>query len=182
MKKILAGIFILFLLGLGVYYQLGGFQELVFSIEPRNNITLLGKTYRGTPQDKKMGETFRDIESLIQKYPGTNLHTLYYSEPAGKLDTLKVFVGIEFQGKLDTVKNLEVKNITCTHAIVVQIKAHRLVMASPDQVKREIEKFATEKGVMTQGIYVDKIKGEGAVEVIAPLKTGNASWGNAKIY
>jgi hypothetical protein len=171
MRKILLGILILFIIGLGVYYQLGGFQELMFSIEPRQNITLLGKTYRGTPQDKKMGETFRDMESLIQKNPGTNLHTLYYSEPAGKLDTLKVFVGIEYQEKLDEGKDLEVKTIPCTQAIVVHIEAHRMVMPGPDRVKREIERFAMENGVVTQGIYVDKIIGEGVVEVIAPLKT-----------
>lgn len=172
-KKILLGLVLLFLICLGIYYQLGGFNEVEYTIEASDGIRLVGRTYRGTPQDEQMGNTFREIEGLIQKNPGSNLHTLYYTEPAGKLDTLLVFVGVEYKEKLDRENNkLEMKTIPCTQVIVAAIKAHRLVMASPDRVKREIEKFAEEKGVVTQGIYVDRIKGEGMVEVIAPLEMG----------
>lgn len=174
-KKIFLGLVLLFLVGLGIYFQLGGFNEVKYSIEPRNGIKLLGRTYRGTPQDEQMVNTFREIEALIQKNPGSNLHTIYYSEPAGKLDTLLVFVGVEYQDNLDKEKNkLELMTIPCTRVILADIKAHRLVMAGPDQVKRGIEKYAEEIGVLTQGIYVDRIKGEGVVEVIAPLKTGKS--------
>lgn len=164
----------LFMVGLGIYYQLGGFNEVEYTIEPRDGIKLMGRTYRGTPQDEQLGNTFKEIEALIQKNPGSNLHTLYYSEPAGKLDTLLVFVGVEYQDHMDRLKyNLELKTIPCTQVIVANIKAHRLVMTGPDQVKRGIEKFARKNEVVTQGIFVDRIKGEGEVEVIAPIQPGN---------
>ncbi len=119
-----------------------------------------------------MGETFRKIESLIKNYPEANLNTIYYSEPAGKLDTLQVFVGFEYKDQWDTLKNLEIKIIPCSRVIVAKIQAHRLVMAGPKRVKEELERFAKENNVATLGVYVDRIMDNDYVEVIAPLKQG----------
>src|SRR5690554_1137756 len=95
-KGIIAGIIgIILLTGVGVYYLLGGFKDIEFHVEERENIELVGLTYRGTPQDDEIGETFLQVHQLIAKYPETRLHTLYEIEPAGKRDTLEVFVGIE---------------------------------------------------------------------------------------
>ncbi|MEX2592150.1 MAG: hypothetical protein WD426_05205 [Anditalea sp.] len=168
--KVALFIGVLILLGVGIYYQLGGFNKVGFSIEYRDDVKLLGLTYRGTPQDEEMAETFREIGNLVQAHSGTNLHTVYSVEPAGKLDTLQVFVGIEYRAHLNSLDALEVMNIPCSRVIVADIQAHKLVMPSPNTVKKELEAFAKEKGVATQGIYVDKIMDKGRVEVIAPLE------------
>lgn len=168
-KYILPVLVLVFVSGWGVYYQLGGFNQVKYSIEDRENIKLLGRTYRGTPQDEKMVETFREIEALIQNYPGADLHTVYYSEPAGKLDTLQVFVGIAYQEEIHQSENLERMTIPCTRVIVADIQAHRLVMAGPKRVKQGLEQFAAENNVDLQGVFVDRIKDKDEVEVIAPL-------------
>ena len=59
----------LLLLGLGFYVALGGFNKIGLSIANREGIHLVGLTYRGTPQDNALVETFRKTESIIQKYP-----------------------------------------------------------------------------------------------------------------
>lgn len=168
--KIVALVGAIFLLGLGIYFQLGGFNKVGFSIEDREDLKLIGLTYRGTPQDESMGNTFRRIELLITKYAHTNLHTIYYSEPAGKLDTLQVFVGFEQGDYPDIPEDLEVVVIECNQVILADIQAHKLVMPAPSTVKNGIEAFAKEHGEVTQGIYVDKIIDKGQVVVIAPLK------------
>src|SRR5690606_7994324 len=94
-KKLATIVGVLLLLALVVYVILGGFNRINIAIENRKNIHLLGLTYRGTPQDDGMVETFRRIESLVREFPEANIHTIYFTEPAGKLDTLQVFVGIE---------------------------------------------------------------------------------------
>ena len=170
-KKVVAVIVVLFLVSLPViYWQLGGFNPVSISVEERADMKLLGLTYRGTPQDPGMLGTFQKIEEIINKYPQSRLHTLYNVEPAGKLDTLEVFVGVEFQEEIYGQEELDLREIECSQVIVAEIEAHRLVMPSPEKVKSQIESFAASRSMSTQGIYVDKIIDDRRVEVIVPLR------------
>ena len=170
-RGIIAGIIgIILLMGVGVYYLLGGFKDIEFHIEERENIELVGLTYRGTPLGGEIEETFLQIHQLIAKYPEARLHTLYEIEPAGKRDTLEVFLGVENLGVITPRDGLEEKSILCSKVIVANIEAHRLVMPVPDVVKRKIEAYAEKMGVVTQGVYIDVILNERHVKVIAPIK------------
>lgn len=170
-KTVVAVIVVLVLVSLpAIYWQLGGFNPIRISVEERAGIKLLGLTYRGTPQDPGMVGTFQNIEEILHKYPGSSLHTLYNIEPAGKLDTLEVFVGVAFQEEIHTREDLELMEMECSQVIVAEIEAHRLVMPSPEKVKSQIEAFAASRSLSTQEIYVDKIIDERRVEVIAPLR------------
>jgi hypothetical protein len=153
-----------------VYWKLGGFNPINISLEDRTDIRLLGLTYRGTPQDPGMLGTFQQIEEIINKYPDSRLHTLYYIEPAGKLDTLEVFVGVEFQEEIHEQEDLDFKEIKCSTVVVAGIEAHRLVMPSPEKVKSQIRSFAVAQSILLQGIFVDKVIDNRRVEVIAPVR------------
>ena len=153
-----------------VYWKLGGFNPISIRIENRENIRLLGLVYRGTPQDAGMLRTFQEIEAVIDRYPESRLHTIYSIEPAGKLDTLEVFVGVEYQEEIHEQENLDLNVITCSQVIVAAIEAHRLVMPSPKKVKSEISSFALNRSISTQSVYIDKIIDDRRVEVIAPVR------------
>lgn len=153
-----------------VYWKLGGFKPITIHVENRENIRLLGLIYRGTPQDAGMLETFQQIEGVISKYPESRLHTIYYTEPAGKLDTLEVFVGVEYQEEIHERENLDLKVIACSQVIVAVIEAHRLVMPSPEKVKAEIGAFAQNNNISTHRVYVDKIIDDRRVEVMSPVR------------
>ncbi|HLT06260.1 MAG TPA: hypothetical protein VK014_01970 [Cyclobacteriaceae bacterium] len=153
-----------------IYWKLGGFNPIQVYLEEQQNIKLLGLRYRGTPQDPGMTGTFREIEKLLGNYPDSRLHTLYFVEPAGKLDTLEVFVGLAFHSDIANQEALEVLEVECRQVIVARLDAHRLVMPSPEKVKGEIETFAKSNGLSTQGLYIDKILDERRVEVYAPIK------------
>lgn len=158
------------MLGIGIYWQLGGFNTIRFSIKEKQNIQLLGLSYRGTPQDEQLRVTFQTIEKLLNEHPKATLHTIYYTEPAGKLDTLEAFVGVEYDELFQLKDTLEIVELSCSQVIEADIQAHRLVMPSPSRVKSELEAFAMDNGVTTQGIYVDKIIDKGHVKVLAPLE------------
>src|SRR5690606_21343601 len=160
----------LILFGFGIYWQLGGFNKINISTKERQDIKLLGLTYRGTPQDEQLGVTFQTIEKLIKAYPEATLHTIYYTEPAGKLDTLEAFVGVEYSDIFETKEGLEIVEISCTQIIEADIQAHKLVMPSPKRVVNELEAFAKDNGLTTKGIYVDKILDKDHVKVLAPLE------------
>jgi len=160
---------ILIALGFGVYWQLGGFNPVEISLQARNNVKLLGLTYRGTPQDEGMVGTFQRIETLLKDNTQASLHTIYYTEPAGKLDTLQVFVGIEYVEAMADKSDLELKEIQCSQVVLAEMHAHRLVMPSPDNVKEQIENFAKQNGLPLQGIFIDKLLDHERIVVMAPV-------------
>src|SRR5690606_13839729 len=107
-KGIAIVVALLVLLLLVIDCKLGGFNHIQLYLEEQQNIKLLGLRYRGTPQDPGMTGTFREIEKLLGNYPDSRLHTLYFVEPAGKLDTLEVFVGLAFHSDIANQEALEV--------------------------------------------------------------------------
>src|SRR5690606_5958707 len=98
MKKLgIAALILVAIITLGyfVFDQLGGNNPIQIEVVESSPPTLAGKTYRGTPQDKSLGQTFQSVESLLSVNPGKKIHTIYYQEPAGKLDTMEVFIGLD---------------------------------------------------------------------------------------
>jgi effector-binding domain-containing protein len=167
-NKVLISLIVVILVGMAFYYLLGGFSEIEMRVVAVEDIHLIGYEYRGTPQDENLEKTFQKIEELLAAHPENRLNTIYYVEPAGKLDTMTVFVGTEYNEKM--AGDLEEKIITSSQAIVASLRSHRFVMPGPDRVKRKIEEYARENGLETQGIYIDRIVGDDHVDVLAPLK------------
>ncbi len=169
MKKAFIIVLLLGLVGLVIFYYLGGFKPVKYVVKPVEDIQLYGLTYRGTPQDKGLKATFQEVEKALENNPKATIHTIYKIEPAGKLDTMQVFVGLDrWKSESDTAwEKVEIK---ADKAIVATITGHRLVMPRAEKVKEEIETFAKENGLNTQGIYIDRLRAEDFVEVIAPLE------------
>lgn len=170
MKKLGIAVFILLILGSVGYFffiKLGGNTPILLSVVSDAPSTLIGKTYRGTPQDPKLGETFREIEQLQSLNPGTKIHTIYYIEPAGKLDTMEVFVGLDLPF---ATGELETKAFQENQYISAKLIANKWVMPGPEKVKEEIREFAKSKNLTLKGIFIDKITSESEVEVIAPVE------------
>ncbi|GHB35831.1 hypothetical protein [Mongoliitalea lutea] len=170
MKKKLLIFAVLFLISVGFigFYQLGGFNPVNLEIQTLD-LTLSGVYYRGTPQDRKLAKAFKDIQEVQEASPETRLHTIYLIEPAGKLDTMEVYIGLNtelpaFFGDWDRL-NFEEKSF-----IVATIQANRFVMPGPERVKKKIRSFAEENGLELDGIFIDKIISPDHVEVMAPIK------------
>ena len=170
MKKLLIAAILLLILGLGgylAYDQLGGNSPITLSLVTTPPETLAGKTFKGTPLDKGLEQAFRSIESLKSLHPGSFLHTLYYVEPAGKRDTLEVFVGINLPFG---APEMESKKFTETRYILAQVSSNKWVMPGPNTIKEKIQDYAEANNLTLSGYYIDKIIGETEVHVIAPLR------------
>jgi len=170
MKKLLIAASVLLLLGLGgylAYDQLGGNSPVELSLEAKSPATLSGKTFKGTPLDKGLEQLFQTIQSTQNLNPGTQLHTIYYAEPAGKLDTLEVFAGINLPfGAPD----LEQKKFYERRYILAKVTGSKWVMASPETIKEKIQDYAKAKNLTLSGYFIDKIISETEVHVIAPVR------------
>lgn len=170
MKKIgiaLAVLLVLISLCYLAFDRLGGNNPIIVEIVDKSPPSLSGKTYIGTPQNKKLGETFQSIELLSSLNPGKKIHTIYYREPAGKLDTMEVFVGLDLPF---APPELESKTFLENRYLLATITGSRWVMPSPEKVKEKLEGFARENNLTLSGIFIDKIVSEREVQVIAPIR------------
>ena len=170
MKKLLIAAIVLLILGLGGYLafdQLGGNRPVELSLEAKSPDALSGQTFRGTPVDKGLEQLFQKIQSTQKLHPGAKLHTIYYTEPAGKLDTLEVFAGINLPfGAPD----LELKEFSESRYILAKVTGSKWVMASPEKIKGKIQDYAKANKLTLSGYFIDKIVGETEVHVIAPVQ------------
>jgi len=150
-----------------IFVSLGGNNPIVIQKIEFTPPSLAGITYEGTPQDERLGKSFDRIETILSINPGKKLHTIYEVEPAGKLDTMRVFIGFDQSFKIDS---LEFKQFKESSFLIASIEANRWVMPGPNRVKEEIEAFANEKNLVLSGVFIDKILSDSKVQVIAPLR------------
>jgi len=170
MKKISIIALFLAILGIGGYFlfdYLGGNRQVELSLEAKSPDTLTGKTFRGTPMNKGLKEVFQTIQGTQKLNPGTSLHTIYYVEPAGKLDTLEVFVGINLPFG---TQDLEVKKFTETRYILAKVTGSKWVMPGPETIKEKIQAYAKANKLALSGFYIDKIVSETEVHILAPVR------------
>jgi hypothetical protein len=169
-KKLLAVTVILSLLiGFGYwgFDRLGGNNPVVIELVNKKPESLLGNTFIGIPQDEKLAQLFK--ETLTQKSlrSGTYLHTIYEAEPAGKLDTMKVFVGIN---QFLPEDGFELKTFEEDRYLLAIITGSSWVMPGPKAIKAKLEEYAAKNNLRLTGVFIDKIIQEDEVHVIAPIQ------------
>jgi hypothetical protein len=165
-KKIIGGaLFLIFGGGIFLFYLLGGFNSILIQTEELGQLELSGVQFRGRPQDESLRAAFQKIEELQKLHPAANIHTIYFDEPAGKMDTMEVFVGLETKwiGNDDGLKKI---SFDADNAIVATLRAHRFVMPGPLKVKARIGEFAKVQGLQQPDIFIDRIIGPNEVKVI----------------
>lgn len=172
-KKIaIASIILLAIVIIGYwgFDRLGGNNPIEIQLVDDTPPTLVGIFYKGTPQDPLLEQAFKSVESQKGLHPGTSLHTIYYSEPAGKLDTLEVFIGID---QSLPIADFEVKTFEENKYLLASIKSSKWVMPNPTTVQERLSEYAEENGIALTGVFIDKIVSKEEVQVIAPIQSQN---------
>jgi hypothetical protein len=150
-----------------IFDRLGGNNPIEIQLVEASPPTLAGKYFIGQPQDQELVNTFRSIETLLSLNPGKKIHTIYFQEPKGKLDTMKVFIGLDLPFAPAELETLEFPQ---TRYLLATIKRNKWVMPSPIHVKEELNASAKLRNLSLAGIFIDRIISESEVQVIAPIK------------
>ncbi len=170
MKKLFTVLIALILFGVGlfVFYKLGGFSDIEIRQADLGILELSGVYFVGTPTQPELRDAFASMEVIQSKQPNAQLFTLYYREPAGKVDTMEVFVGVEHRFvSEDTLQRL---NIDASDVIIATVKAHRYVMPGSSKVKNEIQEYADFANMTKPVFFLDKIISPDEVQVIGLQK------------
>lgn len=149
------------------FYQMGGFREIELEVWENPSIELSGLRFVGIPQDKRLRESFEQMELILKQNPDATLHTIYFREPAGKLDTMEVFVGIDQKWLEENQLGFEDLNLSATQAVVAYINRHRFVMPNPETVKASLRDFAKANKLPEPTLFIDQIISPQEVRVIA---------------
>ncbi|TFV94734.1 hypothetical protein E4S40_12045 [Algoriphagus kandeliae] len=168
-KLIVILVFLAFLVlgGLIIFNYLGGNNPIQITLVNQKPTPLSGIYYVGTPQDPSLKETFEKIETEKSLHPGSFLQTIYEVEPAGKLDTMRVFVGIDQLLVGDEYEQLVFEE---NRYLLARIQGSRWVMPGPEKVKSRLQDFADSAKLELSEIFIDKIISENEVHVIAPIR------------
>lgn len=153
--------------GMIFFNYLGGNNPIQITIVNQKPAPLSGIYYVGTPQDPSLKEAFVKIETEKSLHPGSFLHTIYEVEPAGKLDTMRVFVGLD---QLLVGDEYEQRIFQENRYLLARIQGNRWVMPGPEKVKSRLKEFADSAKLELSEILIDKIISENEVHVIAPIE------------
>lgn len=154
-------------IGFWGFDRLGGNNPITITKIDQNPETLTGRTFLGIPQDEALALIFKEIQTQQILHPGTFVHTIYEVEPAGKLDTLIVFVGIN---QPLPIKDWELKKFKEKSYLIAKIEGSKWVMPGPDEVKESLKIFATAQNLILTDIFIDKIITNTVIHVIAPIQ------------
>lgn len=168
-KKItygLIGLVVLIGLGFWGFDSLGGNNPILIQEVKKSPPTLIGLSYEGTPQDERLRETFDRVQAILSTQPGKKLHTIYEVEPGGKLDTMRVFIGM--QGI--RVDSLDFRDFSQKGYLIASVEANRWVMPGPLKVQERLREYAQANEMKLSNIFIDKILTENKVQIIAPLE------------
>jgi hypothetical protein len=168
-KLLFAAVILTLLIGFGYwgFDQLGGNNPVEIKLVNKKPESLLGNTFIGIPQDEKLAELFKATLNQKSLKSGTFLHTIYEAEPGSKLDTMKVFVGIN---QLFPEEGFELKTFEEDRYLLAVITGSSWVMPGPKTIKAELENYAAKNDLKLSGIFIDKIIREDEVHVIAPVQ------------
>lgn len=172
-KKIAIGVIVLIAILIAGYWgfdQLGGNTPIEIQLVENQPPTLVGVHYRGTPQDPTLENAFKSVEAQKGLHLGSFLHTIYYTEPAGKLDTMEVFIGID---QTLPIEDFEVMKFEERSFLLASIKSNKWVMPNPTTVQDKLKEFAGQHDLKLTGIFIDKIVSKSEVQVIAPILSKN---------
>ena len=167
MKKKIVLISIILMAGIGlfVFNNLGGFNDVKLEVTHSEDFNLIGRHFKGIPQDEKLQMAFQEIEKIKNDNPEAVLHTIYYAEPAGKLDTMEVFVGLESKW-MENKSGFDQVSYSGKNAIIATIKAHRFVMPGPLKIKKKIIDFSKDNSLPEPDVFIDQIVGLDEIKVI----------------
>jgi len=165
-KIVLISIIVLAAIGFYAFNEMGGFNDVRLEISNSEDINLIGRHFKGIPQDEKLQMAFQEIEKIKNDNPEAVLQTIYYSEPAGKLDTMEVFVGLDSKW-MENKTGYDQVYYSGENAIIATIQAHRFVMPSPLKIKNKIIGFAKENSLPEPDVFIDQIIGPDDIKVIA---------------
>lgn len=161
-RKLLWIIFgVLLIIILGVYYFLGGFNEVAIEVIEVENYEVVGHYYEGPYERDTIASLFFDAKELLEnKILSGDLSVINFeNDPEQKHS--KIFIGILVnQETSDFPKNLERRKVNGGKVIRASIQSHNIVMPTRDKIDEKMTAFAAANNLTLSGVTIERYVSE----------------------
>ena len=158
MKKTFVIILILIGVFTGSYYYLGGFNKWEFeTIDNPSPIRLIGEEYQGLYDSKELKALYFKYRDFDGVSPLIIIN--YNLDYDNKTGVIHAFVGIQ-NGNARSVPKSELREISPSKLIRVELKAHNTVIPSPELVLGKARKYATMNNLVLGNYTIERYRNE----------------------
>ena len=158
---------VFFTICLVIYAYLGGLKEVKLSVISEEVYHMVGKDFKGQIESDTLKDLFMTAKKLIEdkEIEGT-LAILYFKDAEHNKDSIECFTGILLNRKPDQVPpGMEYKAFNSNGAVKARFDGHRLVTPNPAEIKEKVDRFARQKDLRLQPVFVEKYFSDHAIEI-----------------
>lgn len=169
LKKLLFVGFPIILILLVIYYQLGGFNRIEIQQVETDHYIIAGKTYKGRFQEDTLKNYFFQMNELVanDQLEGTVSVVSYGLTPS---DSIHQLIGVRIHGSpYPLPKAIQLDTLLAARVLRAIIRAHPIVMPSPEQVVEKIKAYAQENAFSLKDYSVEQYIAEDEIWVDIPL-------------
>jgi hypothetical protein len=164
MKKLLLITAALLLGSLLVNNMLGGFDKVDVDIVEVNDYLIYGQAFAGRYNSDELENRVTRIRQLVEEgtLEGNLVIVNYIDEQKEKRGEVKQFVGVLLinPALLTPVEGLKLLTITASQAVEARIGVRKLVMPSPEKIKKKSLALARQQGLELMDISIETYQGQ----------------------
>ncbi len=155
----------------GVYYQLGGFNEVEVQLINTNNYVIAGREYQGLFNEDSLSNYFIQIKEYADDGQSEGVvGVVTYGLDSVPRDSIHQFFGIMIGASPYKIpEDFEVDTLYAQKAVRAIVCAHPMVMPHPDQVITKIRAYAQKVGLSIKDYSIEQYTEENEIWVDIPL-------------
>ena len=160
------------LISLILYFALGGFNPIEYSLIQNEKYKIIGKEYTGVNNSSTLENIFTETKELLKNdFDGGTLIIVNDDEKYDdEFNQVGYFIGILVRSATDsTPAGYVLKEYEAARAIRARINSHNLVMPRPDKVRQGAIEFSERERAEMSNYSFEKYFEDGSIEVDFPL-------------
>lgn len=151
-----------------LYYILGGFKPVVYSVIPGGKYIIIGKEYIGVNNSNTLETLFTEVKEKINTSFTDGTLTIVYDDEKydAEYNQVGYFIGIYVQETPSAIPDgYTLREYGPSKTIRAVINSHNLVMPKPDNVRQKAIELAEAEGMKLSNYSLEKYFDNGTLEV-----------------
>ena len=166
-RRTIVWVAVFFTICLIIYAFLGGLKEVKLSVISEVVYHMVGNEFNGQIESDSLKAMFMGAKKLVEdrEVEGT-LAILYFKDAEHGNDTIECFTGILLRTKPEKIPSgMQYKAFNSNGAVKARFDGHRLVTPNPAEIKEKVDRYARQKNLRLQPIFVEKYFSDNAIEI-----------------
>lgn len=140
----------------GIYYFLGGFQEVNIEVTRAEHYRIAGNYYEGPYERDTIATLFFTARELLKsKTLSGDLSVVNFDE--NSQDTVKMFIGILLPHNVSgDLEDLQIREIKSDKILRARIESHSIVMPTREKIEGKLQTFAEKNNLVLRDFTLER--------------------------